>query len=248
MRNLFLDTLRLIVKFVVYVFAGTYKVVGREHIPVTGPYLLVTNHMSAADVPLLLISFPGLSPRFFAGEKWESHWFFGPLMKWGGAIYIKRGEVDRKALKEALEAIEKGDVFGLAPEGTRSRTKKMIRGRDGAAYLASKANIPILPVGLVNTDVVFGNMRRLRRTRLECHIGQPFKLPDLGHRPKSSELVAYTHLIMIQIAALIPERYHGYYADSPALAALLRGEDPWPYCLTAATQASNDTDDSSQPT
>ncbi len=242
MRNFFLNVLRVIIKFIVYVFAGSYKVVGRENVPATGPYLLVTNHMSAADVPVLLISFPGLSPRFFAGEKWETHWFFGPLMKLGGAIYIKRGEVDRKALREALAAIEQGDVFGLAPEGTRSRTKKMIRGRDGAAYLASKANIPILPVGLVNTDVVFGNMRRLRRTRMECHIGQPFTLPDLGHRPKSHELSAYTHLIMVHIAALLPERYHGYYADSPALAALARGEDAWPHCLEAATQPeSNET-------
>ncbi len=241
MRNFFLNVLRLIIKFIVYVFAGSYKVVGRENVPATGPYLLVTNHMSAADVPVLLISFPGLSPRFFAGEKWETHWFFGPLMKLGGAIYIKRGEVDRKALREALAAIEQGDVFGLAPEGTRSRTKKMIRGRDGAAYLASKANIPILPVGLVNTDVVFGNMFRLRRTRLECRIGQPFTLPDLGHRPKSHELSAYTHLIMVHIAALLPERYHGYYADSPALAALVRGEDAWPHCLEAITE-SNETD------
>ncbi|MEI2611848.1 MAG: lysophospholipid acyltransferase family protein [Candidatus Promineifilaceae bacterium] len=233
MQNFFLNFLRLIVKLVVYLFFGTYKVVGYENCPAKGPYILVTNHMSAADVPVLLISFPGLAPRFFAGEKWESHWFFGPLMKWGGAIYIKRGEVDRKALKEGLEAIEQGAVFGLAPEGTRSRVRQMLRGRDGAAYLASKANVPILPVGLVNTDVVFANARHLRRTRLECHIGKPFMLPDLGHRPKSYELSAYTHLIMVQIAALLPERYYGYYADSPALAALLRGEDAWPYCLEA---------------
>lgn len=233
MRNAFLYFLRVIVKLVIYLFFGRYKVFGLENRPEKGPYLIVTNHMSAADVPLLLVSFPGLAPRFFAGEKWESHWFFGPLMRWGGAIYIKRGEVDRKALKEGLEAIAQGDVFGLAPEGTRSRTKQMIRGRDGAAYLASKANVPILPVGLVNTDVVFANGRRLRRTVLECHVGEPFTLPDLGHRAKSHELSAYTHLIMVKIAALLPERYHGYYADSPALAAIQRGDDPWPHCLEA---------------
>ncbi|HSM19436.1 MAG TPA: lysophospholipid acyltransferase family protein, partial [Hyphomicrobiales bacterium] len=171
--------------------------------------------------------------RFFAGEKWERHIIFGPIMKAVGAIYINRGEVDRRALREALHALEAGSVFGLAPEGTRSKVRKLIAAKDGAAYLASRAQVPILPVGVVNTDRIGPNLLRLRRTRLETHVGQPFLLP-IGKRAKGPELEAATHLIMVHIANLIPERYHGYYAGSPALAALQRGEDPWPYCLAAA--------------
>jgi 1-acyl-sn-glycerol-3-phosphate acyltransferase len=102
--------------------------------------------------------------------------------------------------------------------------------KDGAAYLASRANVTIVPVGLVNTDILFANSRRLRRSKIEVHIGQPYMLPDVGGRARSRDLSAYTHLIMIQIAALLPARYHGVYKDSPALHALLSGEDPWPYC------------------
>jgi 1-acyl-sn-glycerol-3-phosphate acyltransferase len=65
------------------------------------------------------------------------------------------------------------------------------------------------------------------------NVGPPFTLPDIGRRPRSADLAAYTHLIMVHVAALLPERYWGYYAGSPALEALVAGEDPWPHCLAA---------------
>lgn len=220
--------------YILLFFVGKMKVSGRENIPAAGPYIIVVNHMSKADPPLLYIAFPPMHLRFFAGEKWESHPIFGPIMKMVGAIYINRGEVDRKALREATQALRNGSIFGLAPEGTRSRVGRLIEAKQGAAYLASRTNVPLLPVGVVNTDQVGENLKRLRRTSMAVHIGEPFLLPDLGRRAKGRDLDAYTHLIMVHIANLLPERYHGYYADSPALAALQRGEDPWPYCLQVA--------------
>ena len=67
----------------------------------------------------------------------------------------------------------------------------------------------------------------------EVRFGQPFELPDLGRRPKGLELAAFTHYIMIHIAALLPQKYWGYYRDSLALQALLESRDPWPYCVEA---------------
>lgn len=226
-----------VIRFVLRLFLavmGSHKVTGRENVPVQGPYIVVVNHMSATDAPLLYLCLPRVKLRFFAGEKWEKHFFFGPMLRLVGAVYIDRYNVDRKALREALDALADGSVFGLAPEGTRSRTRQMIPAKEGAAYLASRAGVPILPVGVVNTDLWSSNLKRLRRTPFECHFGEPFVLPDLGHRAKGEDLAAYTHLIMAHIAALLPARYHGYYKDSPALAALLRGEDPWPYCYELA--------------
>jgi 1-acyl-sn-glycerol-3-phosphate acyltransferase len=224
--------LRALIRFAAF-FVSRITVTGRENIPAQGPYIIVTNHMSKADTPLLYVAFPFPKMRFFAGEKWESHFFFGPLMRAVGAVYIKRGEVDRRALKEAIDALNNGEIFGLAPEGTRSRVGQLIQGKDGAAYLASRANVQIVPVGVVDTDKFGANLKRLRRAPLAAHIGEPFQLPTSGRRVKGAELSALTHYIMVKIAALLPERHWGHYQDSPALAALLRGEDPWPYCLAA---------------
>ncbi len=211
---------------------STLTVIGKENIPTKGPYIVIVNHMSSADTPILLLIFPLTRWSFFAGEKWQEHKLFGPLMHYLGAIYINRGDVDRRALKEALDLIKSGVVFGLAPEGTRSKGGSMQPAKDGAAFLASRSNVPIVPVGLVNTDVLFGNLRQWRRTQMEARIGTPFMLPDLGRRVRSRDLAAYTHLIMVHIAAQLPKRYYGVYADSPALQALLKGEDPWPHCLS----------------
>ncbi|MCB9422214.1 MAG: 1-acyl-sn-glycerol-3-phosphate acyltransferase [Ardenticatenaceae bacterium] len=207
-----------------------FKVSGRENIPSQGPYIVVLNHTSVVDTPVLLINFPLQKWRFFAVNKWRTHPIYGPIMAWLGAIYIERDTVDRSQLRAALDALEAGTVFGLAPEGSRSFTGQMMAAKDGAAYLASRTRVPILPVGLVNNDVLFANVKRLKPTTIELHIGRPFNLPDLGRRVRGTDLPAFTHYIMVHIAAQLPERYHGYYADSPALAALLRSEDAWPYC------------------
>ena len=225
--------IRVAMRLSQFVLLASIQVNGRENIPSSGPYITVLNHISVADTPVLLLTFPIVCWRFFAGEKWRSHWLYGPIMTWLGAIYINRGEADRKALKVAMDALADGAVFGLAPEGSRSQNGQMEEAKDGAAYLASRTQTFVLPVGLVNMDVLFANAIRLRRTYIEVHIGEPFLLPEIGRRPRSQDMAAYTHLIMCHIAALIPERYHGHYAQSPALQALKRGEDPWPYCHNA---------------
>lgn len=209
-------------------------VTGQENIPPSGPYILTVNHMSTADIGIVFVGFPTQSWRYFAGEKWARHPLWGPLMSWLGVIFINRGEVDRRALREALAALEGGAVFALAPEGTRSKVGYMQPGKDGAAYLASQAGVPILPVGINNSDVLFANTRRLRRITITMRIGPSFSLPPLGRRVRSQDLERYTQLIMTHIAAFVEPRHRGVYGHTPALAALLAGEDPWPYCQPTA--------------
>lgn len=232
---LFMRILTAAMRFLLF-FVGSLSVTGKENVPEGGPYIIAVNHMSKADPPLLLVAFGPMQLRFFAGEKWERHFLFGPIMRRTGAIYINRGEVDRRALREALDAISQGSIFGLAPEGTRSRIGALIQAKDGAAYLATRANAPVIPVAVVDSDTIGRNLMRLRRTRLQIHIGRAIHMPILGHRPRSAELAAYTHFIMVHIAALLPERHRGYYQDSPALAALKAGQDPWPHCLAAESR------------
>lgn len=205
------------------------KVFGQENIPVHGPYIVVLNHTSVVDTPVLLLTFPLQKWRFFAVEKWRKHLIYGPIMAWLGAIYIQRDTIERRQLREAIAAIKEGIVFGLAPEGSRSYNGKIKEAKDGAAYLASRVKVPILPVGLVNNDSLFANVQRFKPTTIEVRIGEPFLLPDIGRRANSRDLSVYTHLIMVKIAAQLPERYHGFYRESPALKAILEGKDPWPY-------------------
>jgi 1-acyl-sn-glycerol-3-phosphate acyltransferase len=212
---------------ILLLFLGRLTVHGRENLPTEGAYIAATNHLSKIDPALIIVTLPSRPIRVFAAHKWRRHLIFGPILSLAGAIWVRRGEVDRTALREAIDALKGGQILGMAPEGTRSRVHKLQKAREGAAYIASRAGVPIVPIGVINSDLFLANLMRLRRTNLEVHIGQPFLLPDLGHRPRGKELEAYTELIMGHIAALLPERYHGYYAGSPVLAALRAGEDPW---------------------
>ena len=190
------------------------EVIGLENVPAQGPYILAVNHLSTADIGIVFVGFPTQSWRYFAGEKWAKHWLWGPLMSWLGVIFINRGEVDRQALREALAALESGAIFALAPEGTRSKVGYMQPGKDGAAYLASQASVPILPVGISNTDILFANARRLRRIKVTMRIGRTFSMPELGYRARGRDLSDYTCLIMTHIAALVEPRHRGVYGLS----------------------------------
>jgi 1-acyl-sn-glycerol-3-phosphate acyltransferase len=203
------------------------EVTGRENIP-AAPYILAVNHMSTADIILVFVSFPVQPWRYFAGEKWASHPIWGPLMSWLGVIFVNRGQVDRRALREALAALRDGAVFALAPEGTRSKVGAMQPAKDGAAYLAAQAGVPILPVGISNSDTLFAQVKQLRRPTIILRIGRPFTLPPLDRRARGPDLIDYTQLIMAHIAALVAPRHRGVYADSAGLAALAAGRDPWP--------------------
>ena len=218
---------RLLVRVCSYFVLISYQHHGRENLPPEGPYMICANHMSFWDTQAILVGMPIVPWKLFAKGEWRNHPIAGPVLRKSGAIFVNRGEADRQAIKEAMEAIEAGHVFGIAPEGTRSKTQQLIEAKDGASYLASRAHIPIVPIAVINTDEWQTNIRRLRWTELKIVIGEPFYLPDLGRRVKSRDLPLFTHLIMVKIAALLPARYHGFYADSPALAALQRGEDPW---------------------
>ncbi|MDA0243153.1 MAG: lysophospholipid acyltransferase family protein [Chloroflexi bacterium] len=240
LRPLWYNLLHLVVAILRWPLMLTFITHGREKLPARGPYLVVTNHTGIMDSPMIFTAVPTYDWGLLAGEKWGKN----PLTSWllglSGAIFIKRGEVDRQALKEAEAALQRGCIFGLAPEGTRSKTGQMIQARDGAAFLAVRANVPIVPVGIIRSDQWAANWKRGRWTRIEAFIGEPFMLPDLGRRPKGKEFGAFTELIMAHIAAELPPQYHGFYADSPALAALQQGEDPWQALVNEQLAMSNE--------
>jgi 1-acyl-sn-glycerol-3-phosphate acyltransferase len=186
---------------------------------------VAVNHLSFFDAPLLYSLSKGVHFAGWAAEKYERHPVFGSLLRVGGAIFIRRGEVDRRALAAAVEALRQGRVFGLAPEGTRSPTGSLIRGRSGVAYLAYTANVPVIPAAVTGTERARDDWRRLRRANFTFTIGKPFQLPRLGHEPRPEDLRLATEEVMCQIGALLPAPYRGEYADHPRLRQLLSSRD-----------------------
>jgi 1-acyl-sn-glycerol-3-phosphate acyltransferase len=190
------------------------EIEGLEHIPDQGPYLLVTNHLHWLDAPLLLAAFP-YRTWVFAAAKRENHWFFGPLFRSLDAIFVRRGEVDRQALRKALAVLEGGGILGLAPEGTRSPTGSLQRGRKGAAYMACRTGVPVVPVVAMGQEHLFPSLRRLRRARVRVQFGPPFKSAPCseGGKVATKEVRAFTEEIMYHLAALLSPEYRGVYDD-----------------------------------
>jgi len=185
--------------------------VGLENIPAEPPYILVINHLAAFDSPMLLTVCPH-RVRAFAAAKHKRNPLYAPLLVMAGSIWVRRGEVDRNALRGALDALKRGEVLGMAPEGTRARgIYALQKGKTGAAYLATRADVPIVPVGLTGTEQIKHNLPRLRRTHVRAVVGKPFRLPESG-RVRGQKLHEYTDLIMRHIAELLPEEYRGVYA------------------------------------
>ncbi|MGB9777399.1 MAG: lysophospholipid acyltransferase family protein [Anaerolineae bacterium] len=186
------------------------RVTGQENFPPSGPYILATNHLSVFDLPLLMMICPH-TVRAFAASKHRRNPFYFLVLSAAGSIWVRRGEIDREALRGAFEALQRGEVLGIAPEGTRARKVYALQsGKTGAAYIATRADVPIVPVGLTGTEKVKENIPRLRRTDVTVTIGKPFRLPESG-RVRGPKLDEYTDLIMRRIAALLPPEYRGVY-------------------------------------
>ncbi len=228
---------RFMFNMMLFFLGGRMKVFGRHRVPKSGPFLVVSNHMSIADAPIFMMGLPPATIHFWIADKWRNMPWFGWLASRVGGIFINREGLDRRAIKEAVAILKAGGTVGLAPEATRSTIGQMIRPKNGAAYLAAQAGCPIVPIGIVGSDNLFGNFLRLRRTKIEVRFGEPFTLPKIDKRIRSKELEAYTDYIMLHIAQVLPKNQHGYYAytDHPGLPAILNGDDPWPHCYPKTT-------------
>jgi 1-acyl-sn-glycerol-3-phosphate acyltransferase len=169
------------------------------------------NHISIFDTPVMLTVIRHRVMAFTA-DKHKQNPLYRPLLVAMGTIWVRRGEVDRQALRQALAWLNQGGVLGVAPEGTRARGPYALQeGKPGIAYLATRADVPILPVGISGSERLKGNLPRLRRTDLRVAVGEPIRLPRSG-RVRAAELREFTDLIMVRIAELLPEEYRGVYA------------------------------------
>ena len=150
---------------------------GTEHLPREGGYVLSANHLSNFDPwPLGLPLFPSRQIRFMAkSELFRSPLW--PILRFGGAFKVRRGERDTEAIATAVRLAKEGEVVAIFPEGTR-RTKGLVkkhqaRPHTGAARVALEAAVPLIPAAIAGTD------RITRLGPLRVAYGPPVDLDDL---------------------------------------------------------------------
>ncbi|MEA3349809.1 MAG: lysophospholipid acyltransferase family protein [Chloroflexota bacterium] len=185
---------------------------GRERLPKHGPMLVVSNHLGDADAVVGLALSPSLFDVMGKIELYDIP-VLGWLMDAYGIIWVHRGKPDRRAIRAALDALAEDRILAIAPEGRESKTGGLEEGTHGAAYLALKTNVPVLPVAFTGTenDRVCGNIKRLRRTLVTMTVGQPFYLQPQDDRRQA--LRDGTETIMKSIARLLSPEYRGVYRD-----------------------------------
>jgi 1-acyl-sn-glycerol-3-phosphate acyltransferase len=136
-----------------------------------------------------------------------------------GILWVHRGQPDRRAISAALEAFHRGQRVIIAPEGRESVSGALEEGTDGAAFLALKARVPIVPITLTGTEHrrIENAMKTRRRTPVTLTVGKPFFLSDLtldgvkGSAGRHVALRAGTRLIMETLARQLPSEYRGVY-------------------------------------
>jgi len=192
-----------------------FDVTGTEHVPLDGPVLIASNHLHVFDGLVVEAVLPRRQ-TVFAADKWRGT-IAGMLLKLGAnVIWVARGEADRDALAQALEVLRQGQLLTISPEGTRSRTGGLLPGKNGPAYLASRASAPIVPIVCWGQERILRDLARLRRPQVHVRFAPAIHLPEGAEHARSRELERYTDELMMIMARMLPPEYRGVYADRVA--------------------------------
>lgn len=216
--------MRILIRFVLYILfrlLSRLQVRGLENLPEEGACIIAANHLGILDGPLIFSLIKRKDATALAAKKHQSNPFYYWLVNQAGGIWIDRTTADFHALKEARNLLKNGGMLGITPEGTRSPTGQLIQPKAGVSFLAATSDAPIVPIGITGTESAVPKLKRLRRPSITVRFGEPFNLPPLERKEKDASLKRNTDEIMCQIAALLPQKYWGVYADHPRLHELL---------------------------
>lgn len=165
---------RLLVKIYLLIF-NSWVIEGAENVPASGPAVLAANHISVWD-PIVM----GCSVKRTLHYMAKEELFKLPILKWLlprlECFPVKRGKADRNAMRLAAACLEKGEILGLFPEGSRSKTGEIQAFLPGTALFALRSKAPIVPVALMGTKSAFPSSIR---GKFRVKIGQPLCFPEL---------------------------------------------------------------------
>lgn len=218
-----LRVLRFLIRVLLRLIAH-FEIRGKENVPPTGGMILASNHIGIVDIIMVYFAIDRTDLFIPVAEKWEKIGWIRWLGKQLNFLFVDRFNPDLKALRKMMALMEAGKCLVIAPEGTRSRVGSLIEGKPGVTYLAAHSGFPVVPVAITGTEdkAILGNLKRFRKSNVTLTGGKPFIVPPLPKENRDEALQNYTDEIMCRIAALLPERYRGVYADHPRLKELLK--------------------------
>ncbi|HZX54546.1 MAG TPA: lysophospholipid acyltransferase family protein [Ilumatobacteraceae bacterium] len=193
---------------------------GFDRLPATGPAVLCPNHVSFLDSAFLMLHAPR-NISFVGKAEYMDSWKTKYLFPWMGMIPIDRsgGDKSQAALDTAEAVLRRGELFGIFPEGTRSRDGILHKGRTGAARLALKIGCPIFPVGMIGTREIQPPDAKVPKLRGECsiRIGRPINVERYRHRADDHMVLReITDELMYEIRDLTGQDYRNVYAGKTA--------------------------------
>lgn len=155
----------------IFVVPFRFRVRGRGRVPRTGPVVVVANHSSLLDGPLIFAALRRRRPVFLIKQE-----MFRGVLRWAlpriGQLSVRRGEPDRVPLLTAVRVLTAGGVVGVFPEGSRG-AGDVTQAQHGAAWLARSGNAVVLPVACRGSSRAAGSEKRFRR-QIDVLIGEPF--------------------------------------------------------------------------
>jgi len=209
-RRLARRVLRALMRFLVATRLKL-KVSGLENFPRQGPALIVLNHLGDADIVVILSQLRTLEIDPLAASNLYDIPALRLAAEMYGVIWLHRGHPDRRALNCALESLRRGRFVTIAPEGRESLVGGLEQGLDGAAFLALRADVPLVPIAITGTEDprIYRGLVCWPRQTVSMTIGQPFRIAKSGNR--HSDLKNGTEQIMRSLASLLPPEYQGVY-------------------------------------
>ena len=199
------------------------EVHGMDKLP-EGNVIIAANHLGRLDTAALLCILDREDIIMPVAEKYKDHPLYGAIGRAANAVWLNRFEADYSAFRQILQRMKQGGLLVIAPEGTRSKTEALQEAKMGVAFLASKSGYPVLPVAVTGTEdrVILENMKNFRRSKITATAAELMYIDIPNGKGREEAMRQATDEIMCQIAALLPERYRGFYADHPRLKELLK--------------------------
>ncbi len=159
---------------------GGLRSVGRENVPKSGAVIIAPIHVSHLDPPATGCAMPHRRLRFMAKEELFKG-IFGKLIASLGAYPVHRGEGDMEAIRKSIEMLNQGEALLVHPEGTRGDGVHMLPINKGVAMLAKRAAVPVVPVGIIGSNIVMprGKAKR-KRHRITVVFGKPFTYAEIA--------------------------------------------------------------------